>query len=429
MENRSVLAFAYYFPPMGLSGVQRVTKFMKYLPDFGWQPHVITTGPTAYYAHDESLLADIEGRDIIVHRTVGKDPNSLLKNKGTVAMPRELVRKALNRLSSAVFIPDNKRGWASQALHVGRELCSQHHFDALWVSGPPFSSMMAAAKLSTETGIPLIVDYRDLWYGNQFAFYPTPWHAHQHKLFEYDILTHAAKVVVTNRRIKERLIATYPQLPFDDVVIIPHGFDTEDIVRARTTLPKRTDQSFRITYTGIFYEFITPKYFLQAVAAFRRERPDANIELHFAGLLRDEHRKRIKRMGLVDIVTDHGYLSHADSVALLLSSDVLWMMVGHGRNADTISSGKLYEYFGTGKPLLVSVPQGALRRDAERYRAARLTDPDDVPAITAALVELYDGWSKGTLPSPDPDVQRLYDRRTLTGELGKVLASAMLLNP
>jgi hypothetical protein len=110
---------------------------------------------------------------------------------------------------------------------------------------------------------------------------------------------------------------------------------------------------------------------------------------------------------------------------LLLDSDVLWMMVGNGKNADTISSGKLYEYFGTRKPLLVSVPQGALRRDAERYGAARLTDPADVPAITACIAELYDAWAKRTLPTPDPAVVAQFDRRTLTGELAKVLATSI----
>ena len=84
METRSVLVFAYYFPPMGLSGVQRVTKFMKYLPENGWHPHIITTGPTAYYAHDPSLLQDIEGRDIAVYRTSGTDPNSIASDQGTV---------------------------------------------------------------------------------------------------------------------------------------------------------------------------------------------------------------------------------------------------------------------------------------------------------------------------------------------------------
>ncbi|MBE0585718.1 MAG: glycosyl transferase family 1, partial [Desulfofustis sp.] len=53
---KKVLVIAYYFPPLGGSGVQRVLKFVKYLPQFGWQPTVLTIGPTAYYAHDESLL-------------------------------------------------------------------------------------------------------------------------------------------------------------------------------------------------------------------------------------------------------------------------------------------------------------------------------------------------------------------------------------
>ena len=37
-----VLMIAYYFPPMGGAGVQRTLKFVKYLPEFGWQPHVLT---------------------------------------------------------------------------------------------------------------------------------------------------------------------------------------------------------------------------------------------------------------------------------------------------------------------------------------------------------------------------------------------------
>ena len=32
---RNVLVIAYYFPPLGLSGVQRTLKFVKYLPQFG----------------------------------------------------------------------------------------------------------------------------------------------------------------------------------------------------------------------------------------------------------------------------------------------------------------------------------------------------------------------------------------------------------
>ncbi|CAN5486394.1 glycosyltransferase family 4 protein [soil metagenome] len=426
MDQHTVLVFAYYFPPMGLSGVQRVSKFVKYLPEQGWRPIVVTTGPTAYYAHDASMLEDFEGKPIEIHRTSGKDPNSLLKDAGTIKMPREFVRKFLNRLSSTFFVPDNKRSWAKQALITAREIVATTHVDAIFVSGPPFSAMMAASALAQETGIPLVVDYRDLWYGNQFSFYPTPWHAHLHKKLEYDVLTHVAKVIVTNRRIKERLINTYPHLPFDDVVIISQGFDPDDFRRPVPTTART--QAFKLTYAGIFYEFVTPKYMFKAVAQFLRERPNAAIELHFAGLLRDEHAKTAKSLGLDAIVHDHGYCSHADTIDLLRSSDALWMMVGNGKNADTVSSGKLYEYFGTGKPVLASLPQGSLRQAAERYGAAQITDPTDVASIAASIAIMYDQWRANTQPKADAAFVRTFDRRVLTSELAKQLAHSMNLH-
>lgn len=420
METRSVLVFAYYFPPMGLSGVQRVTKFMKYLPEHGWHPHIITTGPTAYYAHDPSLLDDIEGRDITVYRTSGTDPNSVASDQGTVKMPREWVRKLYRKVSDTFFIPDNKKGWAKQALELARELVTQHEFDAIFVSGPPFSAMMAAATLSEETGIPLVVDYRDLWYGNQFHFYPTPWHAHKHKELEHDVLTHASRVTVTNRRMKEFLLANYRHLNHEEVMIIPHGFDPEDIPTEQIT-PRR-DGTFRLTYTGIFYDVVTPVPFFKAVRKALQTRPDLSLELHFAGILRDEYKKVAKRMGLEAMIVDHGYCAHAESVRLLLESDALWMMVGATRNADTISSAKLYEYFGTRKPLLVSVPNGALRKDAERYGAAWITDPADIDAIAQCIIEMADAHCRGALPRPTDDIVQQYDRRMLAATLARQFA-------
>jgi len=419
MELLNVLVFAYYYPPMGLSGVQRVAKFTKYLPDFGWRPHVITSGPTAYYAHDESMLKELAERDIVIYRTSGKDPNALLARKGTVKMPREFIRKFLSRISNTFLLPDNKKSWSNQALVLARELTKTIPFDVIFVSGPPFSAMMSAAKLSTETGIPLVVDYRDLWYGNQFHFYPTPWHAHKHQRYEQEVLKHASRVIVTNRRIKERLIASYTHLSFEDVVIIPHGFDPLDIPNV---LDLRDRSTFKITYSGLFYDFVTPLYFFKAVKKFITANPDAKIELHFAGVLRDEYKKMARKQGVDNLLIDHGYLPHKEAVDLLMHSDALWMMVGEGRNTDTVSSGKLYEYFGTQKPLLVSVQQGALRRDAERYGAAWITDPYDVDAIAQCLAEMYERWKSDTLPAPEPTVVAQFDRRALTDVLARQLA-------
>lgn len=430
MAPHNVLVLAYYFPPMGLSGVQRITKFVKYLPDYGWHPHVVTTGPVAYYAHDQSLLDELNEREIDIYRTSGTDPNRLLAARGTIKMPREAVRKLLSSISSSLFIPDNKKSWARRALSIAREIIQEKKIDVILVTGPPFSSMIAGAQLSAETGIPLVLDYRDLWYGNQFHKYPTPWHARRHLNLEHATLSRASRVIVTNRRIKEKLLSLYRHLTHEDVVIIPHGFDVEDFTPV--SMPSETSDSrgfnpsvFNLTYVGIFYDFVTPIPFFKAVQQVKAKRPDVNLKLHFVGLLRDQYLKKAKRFGIGELVVDHGYQMHRNAVQMMIESDALWMMVGNTRNADTISSGKLYEYFGTGKPILVSVPDGALRRDAERYGAAWITDPADVDAIAIAIAEMYDRWKSQNPPTPDSRFIQQFDRRNLTSDLSRVLATSL----
>ena len=66
---RKCLVIAYYFPPMGLSGVQRTLKFVKYLKEYGWEPIVLTTSSKDYYAYDESLASELEELNIQVFKT------------------------------------------------------------------------------------------------------------------------------------------------------------------------------------------------------------------------------------------------------------------------------------------------------------------------------------------------------------------------
>ncbi|NBW93993.1 MAG: group 1 glycosyl transferase, partial [Bacteroidetes bacterium] len=67
-----VVLVAYYFPPLGGSGVQRVAKWVKYLPEFGWDVTVLTVEPGAYFAFDETLLDEVReaGARIIRTRTL-----------------------------------------------------------------------------------------------------------------------------------------------------------------------------------------------------------------------------------------------------------------------------------------------------------------------------------------------------------------------
>ena len=57
-----VLMVAYHFPPAsGTSGVQRALRFASYLPDFGWEPIVLTATPSVYEYHNRDLLREVPG--------------------------------------------------------------------------------------------------------------------------------------------------------------------------------------------------------------------------------------------------------------------------------------------------------------------------------------------------------------------------------
>ncbi len=68
---RKVLIITYYWPPAGGPGVQRVLKFAKYLPEFGWEPLILTVAHGDYPAVDESLCSEIpDGLPVYKTRTL-----------------------------------------------------------------------------------------------------------------------------------------------------------------------------------------------------------------------------------------------------------------------------------------------------------------------------------------------------------------------
>ena len=177
----------------------------------------------------------------------------------------------------------------------------------------------------------------------------------------------------------------------------------------------------KLTYAGMFYESITPKYFLQAFKMLSVERPDiaANIELEFIGHLRKENKKLITELGLDEYIRDHGYLDHKETVRRIKKSDVLWVMVGKSRNADTITPGKLFEYFGTGRPILGCVVDGSAKTALQEYKASFITDPYNLEEIRDTLIRINDLYKNKMLPEPDNDFIEKHNRITLTEQLTK----------
>ncbi|HEY9188728.1 MAG TPA: glycosyltransferase family 4 protein [Ignavibacteria bacterium] len=419
---RKVLVIAYYFPPLGLSGVQRTFKFVKYLSRFNWLPTILTISPGGYFAKDYGMLKEIEDQDISIVRVGSKlEPTQIFKKKDAIEMPHEFVRKFSSRLSQFFLLPDNKIGWKKKAIEAGSKLLENDKFDAIFSTAPPYTDFLIGEELKKKFNLPYVIDYRDSWMDNPYNFYPTPLHKSIVSRMERRVLHSSDHIITINRKIKELLLIRYKFLKYTDITIIPQGFDPEDFnIPENETLPKV--KKFRITYSGTFIDKRTPKYFLRAVAKLLKENPEIrhNFEACFVGNFRKENEKIVDKLNLRDVVNIVGYVEHKECIKYLVTSDVLWMMIGEGKGEDMMSTGKLFEYIGAKKPILGCVPEGVAKNTILESKSGFVVDPYDVNGIAKILLDLFYRWKGGILPQPSDDFVNKYNRINLTSDLSRV---------
>ena len=416
---KRVLVIAYYFPPMGLSGVQRVAGFVRHLPSYGWEPTVLTVEPAGYFAYDDSLLQDLEGGGFRVVRTRSIDPTRLFRRRSVVSMPKEATRQRLAGLSDWMFVPDNKLGWMPFALVQGTRLMKEQRFDAIFSSAPPYTCHLIASRLSRRMRVPLVVDFRDDWVGNPRHQYPTPLHKAVHARMEGRVLRQSRGVVTINDPIQAALEQRNRGVP---VKVITHGYDATGL--EATT--RRSDGKLQLLYTGVFYDVQTPDYFLRGLRGFLDACPETEgkVEAVFAGLVPDTFQQLVTDLRLSQVVRHLGYLPHDQVRTLQQQADVLWMTVGTRPGAEGISTGKLFEYIGRRKPILALVPEGTAKDTLKRYGAAYFAPPEDADAIQTAIGDIHAHWSKETLPFPDEPFAASLERRVLTRALSQLLDSS-----
>ncbi|MBM4168857.1 MAG: glycosyltransferase family 4 protein [Ignavibacteria bacterium] len=420
-RKRKVLYIAYYFPPMGLSGVQRTLKFVKYLPAHNWIPTVLTVMPAAYYATDHSLLKEIEASEVRVVRSNSLDANRVLSKKGVMKMPPEGMRKFLQFVGDTFIIPDTKIGWKQPALKAARELLKHESFDAIFATAPPQTDFLIGKQLKQEFKIPLVVEYRDAWLDYPFKYFPTPLHRYLHKRLEYKVLKAADRIIVTHRRMKENILKVHRDLGFHDISIISQGYDEEDFDRRPTHHHKV--KRMRIAHAGTFYGGRDPAVLIQALHNVLKADTHlrGRIELILIGNIREPDQKLVQRLGLQNDVSFTGYVDHRECTRLLQGSDVLWFI----NDNDLSSPGKLYEYFGSRKPILASIVEGYTKQLIEESKAAICVSLTDVPSHEAALRELFARSEKKTLPAISQQFADRFNRYALTAELAKVFESLL----
>lgn len=417
---RKCLVIAYYFPPMGLSGVQRILKFVKYLREYNWEPVVLTTSSKDYYAYDDSLNAELESLNIEVYRT---NDNKTTKAKNSF-LPNYNKQKFGRFFLNFFNIPDSKIKWRKFAISKAERIFKEHDIDVIFATAPPFTDFIVAKELSEKYNVPYILDYRDSWLDNRFHYFPTPYHRNRAVELELDFMRTSSRVVVISRSAKESLIKRYKFLSYDDVVIIPHGYDPDDFSESKNITPD--SNYFTITHSGVFQDDRTPKYFFKAIKNLLKDKPELkkHLKVRLVGMMRKNHLKMITKFKLEDIVTSIGFVNHKESVNYLLNSDVLWLML----NDDIRTPGKLWEYFGAKKPILATIPDGPMKKLCQEYKASIITNPKNIKEIEKAILEFYNQWKNKSFEKIDSDFVEQFNRKDLTEILAKQLSLAISIN-
>jgi glycosyltransferase involved in cell wall biosynthesis len=419
--GRKILVIAYYFPPLGLSGVQRTVKFVKYLPRYGWEPTVLTVRPGGYFAFDESLLEDVDTADVV--RTRSLDPTRLFARSSSVRVPENWHRRLVDVITGTIFIPDNKIGWLPFARRTAGGLMRNHKFDAVLSTAPPYTGHLVGSWLARRFGVPFVADFRDDWLENPRHMYPSAWHRRLHARLERNVLAASSAVVTINDVIAERLRCRLPaDSPANAVDVIEQGFDPDDFGTIEDPVPTSPD-TFRFLYAGVFYDAQRPDAFLEGLSRAIQARPELRDRVHadFVGLVPKYFDSALARLKIEDMVTYHGYLPHDRVIQHIRSATVPWLTIGRRKGAESISTGKLFEYMGSRKPILGLVPEGAARDVLASYGAADIVDPDDVEGVSIAIRSLFDRFVEGSLPAPEEAFVARFDRCNLTGRLAEIL--------
>jgi len=114
MNRKKVLMICYYFPPIVTSGVARSFEFAKLLPNFGWEPLVLTVRHSKDPWVEASLGADPKG--IRVERTLEWNLAGFADFlHGCCSRVARLFGKSLkhNLFREYLCIPDSQIAWFS----------------------------------------------------------------------------------------------------------------------------------------------------------------------------------------------------------------------------------------------------------------------------------------------------------------------------
>ncbi|HCC70985.1 MAG TPA: hypothetical protein DEQ09_07540 [Bacteroidales bacterium] len=415
-SNKKILIITYYWPPCGGAGVQRWLKFAKYLPEYGWEPIVLTVDPdyAQYPAFDESLKKEINP-SLKVHKTKALNYFRLGKagkpNGKVMAGSNTINNSISNRIARFIrgnfFIPDPRRGWNRYAIKKASELIQEEGIEYIITTSPPHSTQLIGLKLKKIfPSVKWICDLRDPWtdiyYYNKFF---STWPARRYDCnLEKKVLKKSDRIITVGNKLSDLISSKMPEAE-EKFSVITNGYDEEDF----RSLKKNPPDMLTITYVGSLSEQYPVDTLIESLQQLTEKGNE--YQFRFVG----ECTRGIKRK-IKSVVPEHSfyYLSyrcHREALTAMLTSSALVLIIPDHKENRIIITGKLFEYLRTETPILAIGPEdGEAAKIINECGAGKTFNKHDINGI-------YDFLSSGKINKISYKAPEKYSRKSLTAML------------
>lgn len=435
---KKALLITYYWPPMGGSGVQRWLKFVKYLPEYGWDTIVYMPSNPSFQLEDPSLLQDVRKEQVIIKHPI-REPHHLFYrakgqrdlrkiNQGDILdkKKKSWLEKVGLWMRGNLFLPDPRIFWVRPSVKFLLPKLQEHQIDVIITTGPPHSLHLIGKRLKEKTGIPWVADFRDPWTSWIFMdeFYVSSLAMRVQKHLERKVLQAADKVLTVSPSCCRDL----EQLGNRPVVELTNGFDEEDFQQVSKAMPQ---DKFRICYFGTIDRVRDPRSFLNVVKQLCHEVPDfqQQTEIKMVGYLSNVIMEEIQADEVLrTMVRTEAYMPHQQMLQEFSHAALLLLLLNNTAKSSAILTGKFFEYLASGKPILaLGNPEGDIAQVLGKTQAGAMHVPDDSQGIRKTLLHYYKQYRQGTY-APRSSIAQ-YSRAQLSRQLSEVLNELAKVKP
>ena len=425
---KKVLFITYFWPPSGKASLHWPLKMIKYLPENGWEPSVLTVNADTFYQKDETLLKEV-APDLKVLKTGTIEPFNIYrkflgKEKDEPLVASESMsqtKRSFNHMLSLwirmnLFVPDARVGWYFPGVKEGKKFLSETKMDAIVSNGPPHTAHILGRRLSSLFDIPHIPVFIDPW--ADIVYYQdykrTKFTREFDKYLETNVVKKAKEIVFVTESMKDDYEKKYPEIKNKSHVLY-WGYNEDDFAEIDKGPNKSKPDEEIIAHAGNIYDYNNPVSFFEFIKDEINN--GRKIKIKFVGTISPKTNEIIKNISLSEHSEYIGFLPYKQMLEELLKSDILLMMVNEKRHVP----GKLFEYLRTGKPIVAfGNDNQEVKRILEEANAGRIFNYNE------NAKEFFDLAEKGyTKYKTDISLIKKYDRRNLAGELSVILDKAI----